>query len=216
MSPSSFSQMFPPSPGFTEKQLPDLAGKVSLALLLSPKLKSRPQVYIVTGSTSRVGYELASLLYGANATVYLAARSEVKLSKAVATISATHTMSKGALHTLNLDTSNLTTIKPAVEAFLSRESRLDVLFDNAGVMMPSQGSLSMQGFDLKMSTDCLGPYLLTKLLTPILKETAKKEKLGVVRVVWVTSMLAGVAKAGIEFDSSGRPRLLKDMMNNYM
>jgi retinol dehydrogenase-12 len=41
---------------------------------------------------------------------------------------------------LYLDLADLTTIKPAVEEFLGKEERLDVLVNNAAVMVPPTGS----------------------------------------------------------------------------
>jgi NAD(P)-dependent dehydrogenase (short-subunit alcohol dehydrogenase family) len=43
-----------------------------------------------------------------------------------------------------LDLSDLATVKPAVEEFLKQETRLDVLFNNAAVMMPPRGSTDKQ------------------------------------------------------------------------
>ena len=100
---------------------------------------------------------------------------------------------EGVLKPMILDLADLTTIKPAVDGFLRQETRLDVLVNNAGAMntptgskgmqvcqtLWSRGTLTMtadenviQGHDLEMATNCLGPYLLTKLLEPILIQTA--------------------------------------------
>lgn len=62
---------------------------------------------------------------------------------------------------LSLSLNDLTTIKPAVEKFLVTESRLDVLFNNASVSSPPRGSVSPQGHELQLATNCLGPHLLT-------------------------------------------------------
>lgn len=78
----------------------------------------------------------------------------------------------------------------------------------------------MQGHDLEMGTNCLGPYLMTLLLEPILIKTAglaDVKKFGV-RIVWVTSLLqAGTPVGGMQFDSDGTPVVLtKKFMDNYM
>ena len=79
-----------------------------------------------------------------NGTVYIAARSEAKVKNAIAGIKSECPSSLGRLEPLILDLSNLLTIKPAVKKFLEKESRLDVLFHNAGVMRPPKGSTSEQ------------------------------------------------------------------------
>jgi NAD(P)-dependent dehydrogenase (short-subunit alcohol dehydrogenase family) len=171
---SQFSQMFPPKPKFTESSLSDLQGKI----------------YIVTGASAGVGKELARLLYSRNATVYLAARNAERTQVAIDWISESHPDSRGALNFLKLDLSDLEGIKPVVNDFLAKEKRLDVLFNNAGVMVPPQGSVTKQGYELQLGTNCLGPFLLTKLLTPLLLQTAKTSPAGSVRVVWVSSSAA--------------------------
>lgn len=115
---SQFSQIFPPCPKFTNNDVPDQNGKV----------------FIVTGATSGVGFEVSKVLYEKNATVYIAARSKTKIQKAIENIKKKCPVSQGKLEILTFDLSDLATIKSAVEDFTSREQRLDVLFNNAGVM----------------------------------------------------------------------------------
>jgi retinol dehydrogenase-12 len=184
---NQFSQMFPPSPAFTESNLPDLQGKV----------------YIVTGASAGVGKELARLLYSRNGTVYVAARSSEKAQAAITWIREAHPGSQGVLHFLKLDLNDLEGIKPSAEEFLSKEKRLDVLFNNAGVMIPPQGSKTKQGYELQLGTNCIAPFLFTKLLTPLLISTAKSSPRGSVRVIWVSSSAAhlGAPKGGINMQN---------------
>ncbi|TQN71544.1 putative oxidoreductase [Colletotrichum shisoi] len=173
---SIFTQAFPPRPQFTEKDIPDLSGRVC----------------IVTGANTGVGKEVAQILYSKNATVYATARSEDKGRAAIAAIKEAAPSSTGKLDLLTLDLADLNTIKPAVDAFLARESQLHLLINNAGVMMPPQGSKSAQGYELQLGTNCVGPFLLTKLLTPTLVQTARTAPKDSVRVVWVSSSAAEV------------------------
>lgn len=150
------------------------------------------QVYIITGANTGVGKDLAHILYSKNAKVYVGSRSKEKGTKAIEELRARSPQSKGELVLLQLDLADLTTIKAPVEEFLSRETRLDVLFNNAGVMAPPQGSKSAQGYELHLGTNNVGPHLLTRLLTPMLVATAKAEaeagRRAAVRVVWVSSL----------------------------
>ncbi|KAF4126430.1 Short-chain dehydrogenase, partial [Geosmithia morbida] len=170
--PSIMQQILPGKPKFTEKDLPDLAGKVC----------------IITGSNTGVGKEAARILYGANANVYLACRTESKARAAIDEIKAALPDSKGKAEFLKLDLADLASIKPSAEAFVAKETRLDVLINNAGVMMPPKGSKTAQGHEMQMGTNCLGHFLFTQLLTPTLKATAAQEKPGAVRVVWTASV----------------------------
>ena len=187
---SSFlTQMFPPRPAFTERNVPDLKGKV----------------YIVTGSNTGVGKEVAQILYSKNAKVYVAARSEDKANRAIADIQKAWPQSQGSLTFIHLDLADLSTVKPAVERFIARENKLHVLFNNAAVQaLGNDGSVkTAQGYEYHFGVNILGPFLFTKLLTPTLVATAKTEPAGTVRVVWVCSLgteVTGEKSHGITLD----------------
>ncbi|KAJ9620850.1 short-chain alcohol dehydrogenase [Taxawa tesnikishii (nom. ined.)] len=145
-----------PKPTLTEENLPDQSGRV----------------FIVTGGYAGVGLELSRILYQRNGTVYIAGRSEAKGAAAISSIKSKCPSSDGRLEFLHLDLADLATIKASAEAFLARERRLDVLTNNAGVMVPPSGSRTAQGHELQIGTNCLGPYLFTRLLLPVLQRTA--------------------------------------------
>lgn len=112
--------------------------------------------------------------------------------------------STGSLVFLPLDLADLPAVKASAQRFLDAESRLDVLFNNAGVMLPAAGARTAQGYDLQQGVNNVGPFLLTKLLTPVLTATAKKAEPGSVRVVWVSSsaaeMIPIVPTGGVDMD----------------
>jgi retinol dehydrogenase-12 len=56
--------------------------------------------------------------------------------------------------------------------------------------VPPQGSKTVQGYELQLGTNCVGTFLFTKLLTPLLLKTAREQPAGDVRVVWVASSAA--------------------------
>ncbi|KAF2235379.1 NAD(P)-binding protein [Viridothelium virens] len=192
---------FIPQPSITEKNCPDQTGRV----------------FFVTGGYAGVGIELCTILYSHNATVYIAGRSEPKAQKAILNIKKLYPRSAGHLEFIDLDLADLSSIKPAIEAFTTIQQRLDVLVNNAGVMFPPEGSTSAQGHELQVATNCLGPYLLYQLLLPILTTTAASSPTGSVRVAWAGSIAVHVASPGphgIQLDSSGCPSD-KGVMPNY-
>lgn len=136
----------------------------------------------------------------------MAARSEEKAKSAIADIQRTHPSSKGQLVYLHLDLADLSTIKASVERYTSLESKLHVLFNNAGVqaLKNTDGSIkTAQGHELHLGVNVLGVFLFTKLLTPTLVATAKTEPPNTVRVVWVSSLgteIVGEKDKGISFD----------------
>ncbi|KAL8948521.1 MAG: hypothetical protein Q9222_005302 [Ikaeria aurantiellina] len=187
----TFSQFFPPKPTLTEANLPSQKGKV----------------FIVTGGYSGVGLELCKILYQAGGKIYIAGRSEAKAQAAIAEIEALSKASPGELVFLSLSLDDLSTIKPAVKAFTSSETRLDILFNNAGVSNPPKGSVCAQGHELQMATNCLGHHLLTQLLLPTLRHTAQKTSPAGVRVVWTSSITVDLqaTKLGIEISDLEKP-----------
>ncbi|KAM0519052.1 hypothetical protein ACHAPE_004045 [Trichoderma viride] len=184
------TQMWPPKPAFTEHNLDNLTDKV----------------YIVTGSNTGVGKELAQILYSKNATVYVAARSQAKGTEAIDAIRTAFPSSTGRLEFLALDLSDLEAVAKSAKEFLTRESKLDVLFNNAGVMHPPQGSKTKQGYELQLGVNNLGHLLFAELLTPLLAQTARgylPYSKNAVRVVWVSSLYSemGSPKGGFDPDN---------------
>ncbi|RYC55603.1 hypothetical protein CHU98_g10605 [Xylaria longipes] len=183
------SQVFPPKPGFTERDLPQLNDKV----------------YLITGANTGLGKELARMLYSKHAKIYIAARSEAKANAAIDDIKKAEPASQGKLAFIKLDLADLSTIKASAQNFLQREKKLHVLFNNAGVMKPDPAnSKTAQGYELQLGVNNVGTFMFTKLLTPALVATAKTEAPGAVRVVWVGSS-AGEAppapKGGVPLDN---------------
>ncbi|CAH0021224.1 unnamed protein product [Clonostachys rhizophaga] len=168
----ALTQLFPPPPTYTEEHVPSLQGKV----------------FLVTGGNAGVGLELVKILYSKGGRIYIASRSASKIATAIDLIKSTSlTTTPGELQSLIVDFSDLSTISSCASAFLAQESRLDVLWNNAGVSQAPIGSTSAQGHELHMATNCLGPFLLTKLLLPVLSTTARSSPRGSVRVVWASS-----------------------------
>ena len=174
-----------PQPTFTEAELPSQAGRV----------------FIVTGGYAGCGKELARMLYSKNGTVYVAGRSQDKGDAAIAEIKSAYPSSDGKLAFLHLDLADLSTIKKSAQDFMSKEQRLDVLTNNAGVMTPPVGSTTAQNYELQWGTNCVGPHLFTSLLTPLLQKTAASSPAGSVRVTWAASLAtAGAPKGGVAWD----------------
>ena len=134
-------------------EIPDQAGRVAL----------------VTGANSGIGLETARALAGAGATVLLAGRSLARLEPAVADVMAT--TGNDGVHAIVLDLSSLTSVREAAERILSERDGLDLLINNAGVVLSGR-SLSADGYELTFATNHLGHFLLTELLLERLVSSA--------------------------------------------
>lgn len=190
---AAFSQVFPPAPSLTEKNLPSQKGKV----------------FVVTGGASGMGYEIAKILFQAGGKVYIAGRSEEKAQKAISEIKAlkNEKATTGELEFIPLVLDDLSTIKSSADAFKGKEQRLDILFNNAGINSSKEGSATTQGYERQLATNCLGPYLFTQLLIPTLLATAKLSPPGSVRVVWNSSQIvdASAPAGGIDMSTISAP-----------
>lgn len=169
-----WTQFFPPKPHYTDDDIPkDLTGKV----------------FLVTGASSGMGREVARVLYSRNARVYAACRNKDKALSVIEDIKKTAPTSGGQLNYLHLELADLASVKACATDFLNRESKLHILFNNAGVMtgQASPPPKTAQGHELALGVNCVGAFLLTKLLTPVLVKTAKIEPPNTVRVIWLSS-----------------------------
>ncbi|OSX62496.1 hypothetical protein POSPLADRAFT_1170100 [Postia placenta MAD-698-R-SB12] len=97
--------------------------------------------------------------------VYLAARSRERAEAAIQDLQ--KQTGKTAIF-LELDMSSLASVRKAAKEFMSKETALHVLFNNAGVMWCSIELLSADGYDLQFATNVIGHFYFTKLLIPAL------------------------------------------------
>jgi len=137
---------------WTERDIPDQSGRVVL----------------VTGANSGTGFEAAKALARHGARVILACRQPDKAEAAEQRIRAE--FPGAAVERLALDLGSLASIRAAVREVADRCARLDLLINNAGVMIPPCARTA-DGFELQFGTNHLGPFALTGLLLPLLLAT---------------------------------------------
>ncbi|KZT05640.1 NAD(P)-binding protein [Laetiporus sulphureus 93-53] len=185
-----YVENFPPKPQWSTEQIPDLSGKV----------------VIVTGANTGLGYESALALALHGAKVYVTARSKDKGLPAVETINskvaaATEGPKSGQAAFLYMDLDDLQSVKAAADEFKAKESRLDILMNNAGVMMPPEGTKSKTGLEVQFAVNVLGPFVFTRLLLPILIHTAQTSESGTTRVITLGSFAHfGAPPGGVRLD----------------
>lgn len=127
------------------------------------------RVAIVTGGNSGIGYEAARGLAKAGATVVIASRSEERGAKAVADIR--EEQANADVELMILDLASLDSVREFATAFEHRFGRLDLLINNAGVMMPAERQETVDGFELQFGTNHLGHFALTLRLMGLLTAT---------------------------------------------
>lgn len=147
------------------------------------------RVIVVTGSSSGIGFETARVLAEKGATVIIAVRNQQKGDAAVAKIKAGN--DSADVSVMLLDLANLKSVKDFSTQFHEKYSRLDLLINNAGVMVPPYSKTS-DGFELQFGTNHLGHFALTGLLMDLVLKTTDS------RIVNVSSMAHKSGK--INFD----------------
>ena len=136
---------------WTTKDIPNQAGRLA----------------VVTGANTGLGYETALELAGAGAEVVVAARNPDKGQAAVTRILAAHPGAKVRLELLDL--SRLADVTDFAERIAGRHDKIDLLVNNAGVMMPPRHQVTADGFELQLGVNYLAHYALTAHLLPLLR-----------------------------------------------
>ena len=116
---------------------------------------------VVTGANSGIGFEAAAVLAQRGAVTVLACRDTGKAERAAARLSATAPRAKVSV--VRLDLASLDSVRAAAEQIRASHERLDLLINNAGLMMPPRGTTA-DGFELQFGTNHLGHFALTGLL----------------------------------------------------
>ena len=129
---------------WTPEQIPDQAGRVA----------------VVTGANSGLGFVTARELARAGALVILAAR-QGKAAAAKSEIA--DAVPQAELEPRELDLAALASVRRFADEVATAHERVDVLVNNAGVMMPPR-STTADGFELQFGTNHLGHFALTGLL----------------------------------------------------
>ena len=147
---------------WTTENIPDLSGKV----------------IIVTGGNSGLGFESVKAFAVKGAEVVLASRDVEKGETAKSVI--TKEFPKLKIEVMPLDLADMRSIRNFAELFKNHYKKLDVLLNNAGIMMAPY-SHTRDGFESQVGTNHLGHFALTGLLLNILIRTKES------RVVTISS-----------------------------
>jgi NAD(P)-dependent dehydrogenase (short-subunit alcohol dehydrogenase family) len=134
---------------------------------------------IITGANSGIGFYTALGLAKLGATVIVAGRNKERIDDAIQAIekeTITGTVSPGII-----DLASLNSVRKFANEFNKTYTKLDILINNAGVMMPPE-SKTKEGFELQFGVNFLGHFLLTDLLYNKLKSTQNS------RVVTISSI----------------------------
>ena len=123
------------------------------------------KVAVVTGGNGGLGLETVRQLTARGATVVIGARNLEKAAAARSQIEST--VPGAAIGILQLDLGSLASIAAFTAAVKAAHPRVDLLFNNAGVMAVKEGTTA-DGFETQFGTNHLGHFALTMHLLPSL------------------------------------------------
>ena len=135
--------------GWKASDIPDLTGKVA----------------VVTGGNGGLGLETSRQLAAHGALVVIGARNLEKAENARRDIEATTRGARLEIH--RLDLGSLDSIAAFAKEISAAHPRLDLLFNNAGLMAVPEGTTA-DGFETQFGTNHLGHFALTLRLLPAL------------------------------------------------
>jgi NAD(P)-dependent dehydrogenase (short-subunit alcohol dehydrogenase family) len=145
---------------------------------------------VITGANSGTGKEAAKRLGAAGAHVIMAVRSPAKGEQARAEILAAH--ARASLEVRRVDLADLASVRDFAAGLAADGVPVDLLLNNAGVMMPPDRMTTADGFELQFGSNFLGPFALTMRLLPVVLAAPRPR---------VVTMSSGIAHFGrIRFD----------------
>jgi len=130
------------------------------------------KVAIVTGGNTGIGYHTVKFLARKGAKVYLGARNEAKAMAALAELEK-EGIGHGQVEFLNVNFGDPRWAKTAAEGFLTKESRLDILVNNAA-QLTGEYEKSPDGVNTLMVINHFSPFVFTRTLLPLMTETSRK------------------------------------------
>lgn len=149
------------------------------------------KVAIVTGANTGLGYETVSYLAQKHFKVIMACRNLEKAEQAKVEIEATVPVAD--LEILQIDLSDLSSVRRFAQNFRQHYNSLDLLINNAGIMWPPY-ALTVDGFESQMGANYFGHFLLTALLLDLMPDTSES------RVVSLSSNAHRLGAGKINFD----------------
>lgn len=159
---------------WTKSDMPDLSGKR----------------VVITGGNSGIGFETSLGLAEKGAEVIVASRNTGRAEAAVSKIK--QLVPEARISVMQLNLSDLASVRTFASEFSSIYQSLDILINNAGIMMPPLSS-TKDGFEAQFGTNHLGHFTLTGQLLELLKKSPNS------RIVTISSLAAH--QASIYFDN---------------
>ena len=123
---------------------------------------------LITGANTGLGFEMARALAAQGTHVVVAGRNRDKVQTAIDTIG--NEVSDASLEAGIVDLNSLASVREFAQAFRASHDALDVLINNAGVMVPP-ASRTEDGFETQFGVNFVAHFALTGHLFDLLNAT---------------------------------------------
>ena len=150
---------------------------------------------VVTGVSAGIGIATARSLAAHGAHVIGAARDLKKAEAATAQVREDAAANGGSFELLELDLTNLKSVRAAADKLVAKGEPLDIIIANAGVMATPFGHTA-DGFETQFGTNHLGHFVFVNRIAPLLRDGG--------RLVNVSS--AGHRFSNVDLDDPGFER----------
>lgn len=125
-------------------------------------------IVLITGATRGIGFAAAKQLASRGARAIIASRDLQRAEKAAGKIG-------GSAEAIQLDITDESSLRNAVEQLRQRHGRLDVLANNSGVLLDGDemlSSLKPQTLRDTLETNLIGTFRVSLAMLPLLKQSA--------------------------------------------
>ena len=122
---------------------------------------------LITGATDGIGLETSKKLLQRGHIILAHGRNEEKLNKLKKELA-----TSGRIETYLADLSSKDAVLYLAKEVSEKHASINVLINNAGVLKTSN-VITSDGLDVRFAVNTLAPYLLTKKLLPLLKDSGR-------------------------------------------
>ena len=127
---------------------------------------------LITGANKGIGFEIARQLGQKGFHLIISGRDHSKLSDAMDKLKSENASAEMVI----LDVSSDESVKEAVETLKERKTHIDVIINNAGILLREDRNLKEQDFEIlskTINTNCNGPLRVVQGFLPLMNRPGK-------------------------------------------
>jgi len=167
--------------------------------------KLADKVVLIVGGTGGIGAAAAKHLHKSGAKVYITSRSVQKLQSVCAEVGI------NTDHGFVLDFENAESVSSVVSEILSKENRIDILINAAGVgIIKNFEQLTVEDMRKSIQVNILGPFMVLQAVLPAMKEQKKGLIINIPGVLGKTPMAGAAAYSASKYGLNGMMKSLRE------